>query len=146
MQAFEFCDLKSILDVQQMKTVDVCGVIAEVSENETVNLRKGSSKVRKYVTLIDDSGYAISLTLWATMCDRITTDDIHKIIAVKGARVSEFGGKSLNAADDHSSLFNELNHDRCRTLIKWYRELKESGKSDIENFQNLTQKQVRGEG
>ena len=56
-----------------MKTVDVCGVIAEVSENETVNLRKGSSKVRKYVTLIDESGFAISLTLWATMCDRVTT-------------------------------------------------------------------------
>lgn len=117
-----------------MKTVDVCGVIAEVSENETVNLRKGSSKVRKYVTLIDDSGFAISLTLWATMCERITVDDIHKIIAVKGARVSEFGGKSLNAADDHSSLFSELNHDRCRALTKWYNELRTSGKNDVENF------------
>lgn len=130
-QAFEFCDIKSIVEVQQMKTVDVCGVVAEVSDNETVNLRKGSSKVRKYVTLIDDSGFAISLTLWATMCDRITTDDIHKIIAVKGARVSEFGGKSLNAADDHSSLFPELNHDRCRALLRWYRDLKESGKNEI---------------
>ena len=52
------------------------------------------------------------------MCDRITQNDINKVIAVKGARVSEFGGKSLNAADDHSSLFQELNHERCRQLLK----------------------------
>lgn len=121
-QAYEFCDIKAIQDVQQMKTLDVCGVIAEVSETEMVNLRKGNQKIRKYVTLIDDSGCAISLTLWATMCERITPDDLHKVIAVKGARVSEFGGKSLNAADDHSTLFPELNHERCRSLQKWYNE------------------------
>lgn len=123
-----------------MKTLDVCGVIAEVSDNEMVNLRKGSQKIRKYLTLIDDSGCAISLTLWATMCDRITNDDIHKVVAVKGARVSEFGGKSLNAADDHSTLFPELNHERCRQLLKWYTELRNKGQSDISNFRNLTQK------
>jgi replication factor A1 len=121
-----------------MKTVDVCGIVADVSDNETVNLRKGSSKVRKYVTLIDESGFAISLTLWATMCERVTNDDLHKVLAVKGARVSEFGGKSLNAADDHSSLFPDLNHDRCKSLLRWYTELRESGKNDIQNFKNLT--------
>ena len=58
-QAFEFCDIKSIQDVQQMKTLDVCGIIGDVSENEMVNLRKGSQKVRKYITLIDDTGCSI---------------------------------------------------------------------------------------
>lgn len=54
-----------------MKTLDVCGIILEVSDTETVNLRKGSQKVRKYVTLVDDSMYSISLTLWAGMCERV---------------------------------------------------------------------------
>ena len=99
-----------------MKTLDVCGVIAEVSDNETVNLRKGSQKVRKYVTLLDDSGCSISLTLWANMCERVASDHIGCVLAVKGARVSEFGGKSLNAADDHSTLFHDLSHDRCHLL------------------------------
>jgi replication factor A1 len=121
-----------------MKTLDVCGIVVEVSENEMVNLRKGSQKVRKYVTLIDDSGYAISLTLWAAMCERITEADIHKVIAVKGARVSEFGGKSLNAADDHSTLFPELNHERCRELLRWYNELRALNHLDLNSFHNLT--------
>lgn len=138
-QAFEFCDIKSIQDVQQMKTLDVCGIIGDVSENEMVNLRKGSQKVRKYITLIDDTGCSISLTLWATMCDRVGNDDIGKVLAVKGARVSEFGGKSLNAADDHSTLFPELNHERCKQLNKWYADLSASGNSEpLQNFRTLT--------
>lgn len=76
-QAFEFCPIKAIQEVQQMKTLDICGVIAEVSDTETVNLRKGNQKIRKYVTLIDDSFCAVSLTLWASMCERITSDHIH---------------------------------------------------------------------
>jgi len=36
-----------------MKTVDVCGIVAEVSENESVTLKKGSQKNRKYITLVD---------------------------------------------------------------------------------------------
>ena len=114
-----------------MKTIDVCGVIAEVSENESVTLKKGSQKNRKYITLIDDSGCSISLTLWATMCERVTEQDIHRVLAVKGARVSEFGGRSLNAADDHSSLFPELKHERCHQLEKWYAKTKLAGENDI---------------
>lgn len=145
MQAFEFCDIKGIQDVQQMKTVDVCGIIAEVSESELINLRKGSQKVRKYVTLIDDSGCAISLTLWATMCDRITEADINKVVAVKGTRVSEFGGKSLNAADDHSSLFVNLKHERCNKLLAWHANLRVQQQYDFNDFRNLTVKQQKGE-
>jgi ssDNA-binding replication factor A large subunit len=110
-----------------MKTIDICGIIVEVSENEMVNLRNGSQKVRKYVTLIDDSGCAISLTLWAEMCDRITNANLDKVVAVKGVRVSEYCGKSLNAAEDHSALFPELDHERCRKILSWYVDLKAQG-------------------
>ena len=110
-----------------MKTIDICGIIVEVSENEMVNLRNGSQKVRKYVTLIDDSGCAISLTLWAEMCDRITNANLDKVVAVKGVRVSEYCGKSLNAAEDHSALFPELDHERCRKILSWYADLKAQG-------------------
>lgn len=103
-----------------MNTLDISGVIIEISEKETVNLRSGQQKVRKYVTLIDDSSFSISLTLWGDMCERSSSLNIGDVLAVKGARVSEFGGKSLNAADDHSVLFINMNHERCRALKLWY--------------------------
>lgn len=65
------------------------------------------------MTLIDDSMCSISLTLWGDMCERSSEEQISDVLAVKGARVSEFGGKSLNAADDHSVLYMNLKHERC---------------------------------
>jgi len=109
-QAFDFTEIKNIQDIVQLKTLDIVGVITEISEKETVNLRSGQQKVRKYVTLIDDSSCSISLTLWGEMCERSTDHQTGDILAVKGARVSEFGGKSLNAADDHSVLFKNMKH------------------------------------
>ena len=79
------------------------------------------------MTLIDDSSCSISLTLWGEMCERNANLQIGDILAVKGARVSEFGGKSLNAADDHSILFINMNHERCKSLKTWYTELMACG-------------------
>jgi len=103
-----------------MKTIDICGIIAEVSESETIKLRTGGQKVRKYVTLVDDTGYSVYLTLWASMVDRVTSVDLHKVIAIKNARVSDYGGKSLNASDDHSTLFIQQDHERCNQLRDWF--------------------------
>lgn len=65
---------------------------------------------------MDDSGFAIALTLWGTICEKVTAENIHTAIAVKGAKVSEYGGRSLNAAEDHAQLFTELNHPRIVAL------------------------------
>ena len=57
--------------------------------------------------MADDSETKITLTMWGdSMCSKydLKTGDI---IALKGARVSRFGGKSLNASDDHCQLFKE---------------------------------------
>jgi len=52
--------------------------------------------------LVDNTEKAISLTLWGdAMCDKCTMQ-VGEIIAIKAARCSEFGGRSLNAADDHA--------------------------------------------
>ncbi len=43
------------------------------------------------------------------------------MLAVKGARVSDYGGKSLNAGDEHSQIFLDPAGDkRCEDLRKWY--------------------------
>ena len=130
-----------------MNTLDISGVIIEISEKETVNLRSGQQKVRKYVTLIDDSSCSISLTLWGDMCERNSDLKIGDVLAVKGARVSEFGGKSLNAADDHSVLFTNMNHERCRSLKMWYENIMKSGGEDpLSAITSLTLKTNKGDG
>lgn len=122
-QAFDFTSIKEIAEVFQLMTLDICGVVSEISEKEIINLRSGMQKVRMYVTLIDDSYFSISLTLWGEMCERCSSIQMGDILSVKGARVSEFGGKSLNAADDHSLLFINMDSERVSQLKAWYNSL-----------------------
>jgi replication factor A1 len=40
-QAFDFCSINDIQEIMQMKTIDVVGVISEIGEMETINLKSG---------------------------------------------------------------------------------------------------------
>jgi replication factor A1 len=100
-----------------MKTIDLIGIIHSVGEKEQINLKNGQKKVRKYVTLVDDTNYSISLTLWGEeLCDRNKDRKVGEILAVKSARVSDYGGKSLNVADDHSQIFVDYEHPEAYKL------------------------------
>lgn len=41
-------------------------------------------------------------------------------MAIKGAKVSDYNGKSLNAGDGHSQLTIEPDNKRVQELKEWY--------------------------
>jgi len=48
---------------------------------------------------------AIAVAIWGpSFCDNINPD-VGNILAIKGARVTEYGGRSLNVADDHATVY-----------------------------------------
>jgi replication factor A1 len=110
-QAFDFSKIIEITEIMPMKSIDVCGVITYLGEKDSVNVKAtGQSKPRRQITLADDSMKAISITLWGDeLCNRndFAAGDV---LAIKAARVSEFGGRSLNCSGDTSSLY------RCAEL------------------------------
>lgn len=71
---------------------------------ETIRLKDKRQKVRNYLTVVDDSFTSIVVTLWGEMSTKNQGIIAGDIIAVKGGRISDFGGKTLNAADDHATL------------------------------------------
>lgn len=121
--AFNFSSIERIQHIQKYKSVDVIAVIIESNDKEQVNTRSSTvPRVRAMFTLLDDSHHQISLALWGDeFCEKFK--HLHKgsIVAIKGAKVSDFGGHSLNAASDHAQLFTDLvdnpNYDRVN---KWY--------------------------
>lgn len=139
-QAFEFVEIKDLQDEKANRTVDLCSLVAEVGESDTIKLKSGAEKQRRQVTLADDSNCAIGLTLWGTMCEKLTESDSGKIVAFKGVRVSDYLGKSLNAADDHASIFMTLKHDRVRKLSSWYSSKRPFS---LDEVKNLTQRPDR---
>jgi hypothetical protein len=72
--------------------------------------------------LVDDTERSISLTLWGEeMCDRCDVQ-LGDLMAVKAARCSEFGGRSLNIAEDHAQLFkeSEFAHPHAKKVKQWH--------------------------
>lgn len=93
---FNFCGIQALNDVVKDTTVDVIGVLQKAGDVETFNSKNTNKDYSKReLTIVDDSGFSVRVTLWgqtATGFDPIP----ESVIAFKGVRVSDFGGKSLS--------------------------------------------------
>tara|TARA_B110000285_G_C15063830_1_gene583926 strand:+ start:391 stop:567 length:177 start_codon:yes stop_codon:yes gene_type:complete len=54
-----------------MKTIDCTGIVISLGDKESINLKSGQQKVRKYVQILDDTMHSVSLTMWGDdLCDK----------------------------------------------------------------------------
>lgn len=77
------------------------GVLVEIGQTANVPLKTGQTKARRTIQIGDESGLKISITLWGGLTNMFDLQ-VGQILGIKCARVSDFGGKSLNCGDDHS--------------------------------------------
>ena len=66
---FTFTFLKGIQKITPQSTIDVIGVVFEVGEVSTLNLRDGSTRDKCVITLGDESRVSIGVTLWGDLCE-----------------------------------------------------------------------------
>jgi len=126
-QAFEFKTIQEVGDAIQIKSADVIGIVTMVGEQESIKLKSGEEKTRKSVQIADQSGCSINLTLWGTeFCTKNEALRVGQVLAVKQARVSEFGGKSLNVASDHAGLYPDIKIPEAEKVLAWWRQNSDS--------------------
>lgn len=53
---------------------------------------------RRQIAIGDESGFSMMATLWGPLASSEEIE-IGKVIAIKGAKVSDYGGKSLNISE-----------------------------------------------
>jgi len=99
--------------------VDVIGVLVEVGQIGNVPLKSGGQKQRRNVMIGDESGLKIQTALWGSLANLYDLQ-LGQVLAIKNARVSDYGGKSLNSGDDHASIYIEPDHHRTIELQKWH--------------------------
>lgn len=64
-------------------------------------------KQQRNVTICDEGGKAINLTLWGTFAEQFDLgSDEHPVVAVKRVTVSDFNGKCLNSNENSSVVVN----------------------------------------
>jgi replication factor A1 len=106
----------------QAKTVDVLGVITYTSDTESIKLKDGTMKDKKTVVLADQSMCSISITIWGEEPCRSYQFTYGQVVAFKGARISEYNGKSLNA-ESKQGIFIKVDHPDVTKVKHWFEQL-----------------------
>lgn len=124
-QGFSFVSIEDINDFEQQRTVDAVGVITNVGGVSSFQPKAYDGgaprppKDKRSLQLADETGLQIQVTLWGQNATRLPFAEGH-VLAIKGAKVSDYGGKSLNAGDEHSQIFLDCEHKRVKELQAWY--------------------------
>eukprot|EP00929_Paragymnodinium_shiwhaense_P093679 TRINITY_DN538_c0_g3_i1.p1 TRINITY_DN538_c0_g3~~TRINITY_DN538_c0_g3_i1.p1 ORF type:complete len:583 (+),score=175.13 TRINITY_DN538_c0_g3_i1:67-1815(+) len=111
--------------------VDLCGVITSFKDVARVQAKDGKELVKRDVTIADDTGYSMEVTLWNEAGTRPEADYMgNPTVLIHGVLIKEFnGGRNGSTIPATTIEFNSVNEDAQR-LARWW---KEGGSS-----QNLT--------
>ncbi len=94
---YSFKKINQLEETAPNATVDLIGVVKSFSPESTITAKKDGREVSKReLTIADDSGTEVRLTLWGNKAsDNPEQWENHPIVAFKGIKVSDFNGRSL---------------------------------------------------
>ncbi|CAI2384252.1 unnamed protein product [Moneuplotes crassus] len=120
-QAFDFKTAKQIADMEDIKTIDFIGVVHHVTPIVTINTKNGERKEKRTISMADDSGMSINLSIWGDQTTMIDFEqNPHPVIAIKGVKISLYGGKSLNLIRE-STVSIDPQIKETERLKEWYK-------------------------
>ena len=138
-QTYNFTPIANIVDVDANSHVDVCAIVTKVNELTTIQSQKTQKSLRKRtLVLCDESNKSVEMTLWETDAVKFDEQKLqnYPIVAIKGARVSDFGGKSLNCRGN--IVIAPFKEPKAVSLRSWWQR-----RGNQNNVQPLT-KQIGG--
>lgn len=116
---FNFTSIADLQTVEKDTTIDTIGVLKEVGEtNQIVSKTTNKPYDKRDLTLVDNTGYSVKLTIWgntATAFDAMPDS----VVAFKGVKVSDFGGRSLSLLSS-GSMSIDPDIDDAHKLKGWY--------------------------
>ncbi|KAI8393889.1 putative replication factor-A protein 1 [Radiomyces spectabilis] len=116
---FEFVKIADIANHEKSATIDVIGVVKEDNGiNEIVAKSTGRPTKKRELVIVDDTQKQIKLTLWDKVADNFNSEG-NPIIACKGVRVSDFGGRSLSLSSAGVLKVNPALPE-TQKLRQWY--------------------------
>ncbi|XP_032360388.1 replication protein A 70 kDa DNA-binding subunit isoform X1 [Etheostoma spectabile] len=102
------CDFVSIGDLENREKdaiVDVIGVCKSVDEVTRLTTKSNREVSKRTINLMDMSGKLVSVTLWGEEAEQFEASG-QPIVAIKGAKLSDFGGRSLSASFSSTLMIN----------------------------------------
>jgi replication factor A1 len=116
---YNFITLADLQTVEKDQNIDCIGVLSEVGEvNEIVSKTTSKPYNKRELTLIDNTGFNVRLTIWGNSAQSFDVPP-QSVIAFKGVKVSDFGGRSLSLLSSGSMTVNP-DIDEAHKLKGWY--------------------------
>ena len=122
---FTFVTLAQIESMGAETIVDVCGIVTQADDAKELTSKKGNALVKRDLTVVDCSGpsgsaMSVRLTLWGDNASLPDSTFIPgTIVAAKGMKVGEWGGRSLSANRGCTLLWNP-DMQEAHKLKAWF--------------------------
>ncbi|KAM5215481.1 replication protein A 70 kDa DNA-binding subunit [Hipposideros larvatus] len=103
---FDFTGIGDLESKSKDSLVDIIGVCKSCEEATKITVKSNNREVSKRnIYLMDMSGKVVSATLWGEDADKFDGSR-QPVMAIKGARVSDFGGRSLSVLSSSTVIVN----------------------------------------
>ncbi|XP_021943211.1 replication protein A 70 kDa DNA-binding subunit isoform X2 [Folsomia candida] len=117
--SYEFVEIANIEVAEKDRIIDVIGVCKKIGDLQTFTARTTNKELTKRdIVLVDKTNREINLTLWGKQAEDFQ-DDSNPVVAVKGAKVSDYNGKSISCMMSSSMLVNP-DIPEAHVLRGWY--------------------------
>jgi replication factor A1 len=117
---FDFVEIAKLEEVEPNAIVDVIGVITDPGACSNLTSKAGKDLIKRDIMIVDKSGAEVKVTFWG---DRAQNDphqwDGNPVLALRGCKVSDFGGRSIGTFNSTKVLFNP-DIPEGQTLRGWY--------------------------
>lgn len=138
---YSFTELQNLENLENNAITDVLGVVTGVDEPSQI-ISKSTQKpyTKRELQIVDRSQQAVRLTLWGKLAENFDQTN-EPVIAFKGVKVSEFGGRSLSMVGA-STIFVNPDVPEAHSLRGWY---DQQGKNEQFNTFNNSNTTVKSE-
>ncbi|KAI0134186.1 replication factor-a protein 1 [Xylariales sp. AK1849] len=116
---FNFVNIQDLQNIEKDATIDIVGVLKEVGETSQITSKNtGKPYEKRELTLVDDSQFSVRVTIWGKSATSFSSQP-ESIVAFKGVKVSDFGGKSLSLLSS-GSISVDPDIEQAHRLKGWY--------------------------
>jgi replication factor A1 len=138
-QAFSFTSIQRITEIEKDEFIDVIGIVKTVSPLATIITKAKQNELKKRdVQLLDQSLSSVNVTFWGEQAEQYNETELSNnvVIAIKGAKVGDFGGRTLSSGFN-SQIFVNPDIKETKELKHWY-ESKGANASVVSISENRT--------
>jgi replication factor A1 len=103
---YNFTPIADLQSIEKDTTIDIIGVLKDVGETSQITSKTTSKPYdKRELTMVDNTGYSVRLTIWGKTAASFDVPP-DSVVAFKGVKVSDFGGRSLSLLSSGSMTAN----------------------------------------